>query len=119
MTASRAANIRRAIECAQDARYGKAVAALLSLGTSPVTDESIKEMKEKHPGAPKPKLPDGPVPDAVRFESDVVRRKVEGFPTGSAAGASGARPQFFKDMLACPNKALGEAACPSLSRELL
>ena len=53
-TASRAANIRRAVECAQDARYGKAVAALLSLGTSPVTEDAIKEMMEKHPKAPKP-----------------------------------------------------------------
>ena len=95
-TASRAANIRRATECAQDAR--KAVSALLSLGSSPVTEEAVKEMKEKHPEAPKPKLPGGPPPEALRFEPDVVRRKVEGFPAGSAAGASGARPQFFKDM---------------------
>src|SRR5690348_4027347 len=72
-TASRAANIRRAIECAQDARYGKAVAALLSLGTSPVTEEAIKEMMEKHPKAPKPLLPEGPLPEALRFESEVVR----------------------------------------------
>jgi len=103
-TASRAANIRRAIECAQDARYGKAVAALLSLGTSPVTEEAIKEMMEKHPKAPKPALPEGPLPEALRFEPEVVRRKVEGFPNGSAAGASGARPQFFKDMLGCPTR---------------
>jgi len=114
-TASRAANIRRAIECAQDARYGKAVAALLSLGTSPVTEEAIKEMMEKHPKAPKPRLPEGPLPEALRFEPEVVRRKVEGFPNGSAAGASGARPQFFKDMLGCPNKATGEAALSALT----
>ena len=72
-------------------------------------------MKEKHPQAPKPTLPLGSLPDAVRFEPDVVRRKVEGFPTGSAAGASGARTQFFKDMLACPNKAVGDAALSALT----
>ena len=38
---------------------------------------------------------------------------MEGFPTGSAAGASGARPQFYK--LACSNKALGEAALSALT----
>ena len=51
VTNSMANNIRRATECAQDARYGKAVASLLSLGTCPVTEESLKEMKSKHPEA--------------------------------------------------------------------
>jgi hypothetical protein len=103
-TASRAANIRRSIECAQDARYGKAVAALLSLGTSPVTEDAIKEMMDKHPKAAKPRLPEGPLPEALRFDPELVRRKVEGFPTGSAAGASGARPLFFKDIFFVPTK---------------
>ena len=42
---SLASNIRRATECAQDGRYGKAVAALLSLGTCPMTKETLTEMK--------------------------------------------------------------------------
>src|SRR6478609_1946666 len=86
--------------------------AFFSLESCPVTEEAVKEMKEKHPQAPKPTLPLGSLPDAVRFDPDFVRRKVEGFPTGSAAGASGARPQFF--MLACPNKAVGDAALSAL-----
>jgi hypothetical protein len=45
-----------------------------------------------------------------------VRKKVEGFPTGSAAGASGTRPQFFKDILCCPNKAVGDEALGSLTK---
>ena len=39
-------NIRRATERAQDARYGKAVSSLLSLGTCPVTEDSLKEMSQ-------------------------------------------------------------------------
>ena len=109
-------NIRRATECAQDARYGKAVAALLSLGTCAVTEDSIKEMKSKHPGALPPKLPSGVSPEPLRFDEDLVRQKVEGFPTGSAAGASGTRPQFFKDILCCPNKAVGDQVLGSLTR---
>ena len=42
LTNSMANNIRRATECAQDARYGKAVSSLLSLGTCPVTEETLK-----------------------------------------------------------------------------
>jgi len=46
---SLASNIRRATECAQDARYGKAVAALLSLGTCPMSEETLKEMRPNIP----------------------------------------------------------------------
>ena len=113
---SMASNIKRATECAQDARYGKAVAALLSLGTCAVTEDSIKEMQSKHPGALPPKLPSGSSPEPLRFDEDLVRKKVEGFPTGSAAGASGTRPQFFKDILCCPNKAVGDEALGSLTK---
>ena len=98
VASSLAGNIRRATECAQDARYGKAVSSLLSLGTCPVTEESLKEMKSKHPWALPPSLPSvSPPPEPVRFDTDLVRKKVDGFPTGSAAGASGTRPQFLKD----------------------
>jgi hypothetical protein len=78
--------------------------------------DTIKEMRTKHPEAALPKLPSGSVPEAVRFDVDLVRKKVEGFPTGSAAGASGTRPQFLKDILACSNKAVGDAALATLTR---
>jgi hypothetical protein len=113
---SLAANIRRATECAQDARYGKAVAALLSLGTAPVSEASVAEMKLKHPEALPPTLPVGEVPDAVQFDELLVRKKLEGFPTGSAAGASATRPQFLKDIISCPNKLVGDAALTALTR---
>jgi hypothetical protein len=76
---SMASNIKRATECAQDARYGKAVAALLSLGTCAVTEDSIKEMLSQHPGALPPTLPSGTSPEPLRFDEDLVRKKVEGF----------------------------------------
>src|SRR6478672_2239900 len=38
------------------------------------------------------------------------------FPTGSAAGASGTRPQFLKDILSCSNTAVGNAALAILTR---
>jgi hypothetical protein len=46
----------------------------------------LKEMKSKHPKALPPALPAGELPDAVRFDADLVRKKVDGFPAGSAAG---------------------------------
>jgi hypothetical protein len=113
---SMASNIRRATECAEDARYGKAVAALLSLGTCAVDENSIKEMKSKHPEAWPPSLPSDSSPEPVRFDEALVLKKVEGFPTGSAAGASGTRPQFLKDILSCTNKAVCGEVLGSLTR---
>ena len=113
---SRAANIRRATECVQDGRYGKAVSSLLSLGMCSATEEAVKEMRAKHPSASPPTLPPGPPPEPVRFDTTTVRSKVESFPAGSAAGASGTRPQFLKDMLACPNKEVGEAALVAFTK---
>ena len=78
--------------------------------------DTLKEMRSKHPEAGLPTLPSGSVPEAVRFDVDLVRKKVEGFPTGSAAGASGTRPQFLKDILSCSNKAVGDAALSTLTR---
>jgi hypothetical protein len=80
-----------------------------------MTEETLKEMKAKHPEADPPKLPSGTLPTAVRFDVELVRKKVEGFTTGSAAGASGTRPQFLKDILGCPNKAVGDAALSTLT----
>ena len=62
------------------ARYGKAVSSLLSLGTCPVTEETLKEMKSEHPEVLPPTLPvGGLLPEAVRFDTDLVRKKVDGF----------------------------------------
>ena len=44
-----------------------------------------------------------------------MREKIESFPQGSAAGASGFRPQFLQDMLACPNAQIGKEALKTLT----
>ena len=81
-----------------------------------MNEKTLKEMRAKHPEADLPTLPSGSIPEAVHFDVDLVRKKVEGFPTGSAAGASGTRPQFLKDILSCSNKAVGDAALTTLTR---
>ena len=61
----------------------------------------------KHLEADLPTLPSGSVPEAVRFEVDLVRKKVEDSLTGSAAGASGTRPSFSRTFCHAPTKPLG------------
>ena len=63
------------------------------------------------PGGASPKLPALTAElESIKFEADEVRKMILGFPTGSAAGASATRPQLLKDIIGCPNKAVGEAA---------
>ena len=50
------------------------------------------------------------------YTKDALGKRKKGFPTGSAAGASGTRPQFFKDILSCPNKAVSDEALTSLTK---
>ena len=83
------------------------MAALLSLGTSPLTEETLKEMKGKHPAAELPTVPSGPTPTAVRFDAEVVRKKVDGFPAGSAAGASGTRLSSSRTFYRAPTRLWG------------
>jgi hypothetical protein len=113
---SQAANIKRAKECVQDARYGKAVAALLSLGTAEVSSKSVAEMKAKHPEAAPPALPPGDDPEPIRVDEELVLKKIDSFPPGSAAGASATRPQFYKDVVSCPNKAVSDEALKALTK---
>lgn len=113
---SRANNVRRAIRCAEDGRYAKAVAALLSLGTCSPTDKAaIAAMMEKHPAAPAPLLPVGPPPPLVVFPSEIVKGRLQSFPNSSGAGGSGFRPQYFKDIVACPNTFVAGESLESLT----
>jgi len=79
---------------------------------------SVKEMKSKHPEAARPVLPAAAhaSPAPLRFDDELVLKKVESFPTGSAAGASGTRPQFLKDIVSCPNGSASAAALKALTK---
>ena len=50
------------------------------------SEETLREMKSKHPEAELPVLPSGPLPDPVRFDKVLVRKKVEGFHRFSCRG---------------------------------
>jgi hypothetical protein len=64
--------------------------------------DTIKEMRTKHPEAALPKLPSGSVPEAVRFDVDLVRKKVEGFPTPLVLD-----PSFSRTFFHAPTRPLG------------
>ena len=84
---SRASNVRRAIRCAEDGRYAKAVAALVSLGTCSPTEKAILSMMEKHPPALAPVLLEGPPPSPMVFSSEIVKGRLQSFHNGSGTGS--------------------------------
>jgi len=112
---SQARNVRRVIRCVEDGRYAKAVAALLSLGTCSPSEEAIAAMMEKHPTAPTPVLPEDPPPPPQVFTLEVVRGMLLTFPIGSGVGGSGFKPQYFKDMVECPNTFVSGESLESLT----
>ena len=65
--------------------------------------ESLNALNEKHPPASS-SLTDLPAPQSEQCMSvneAEVRRVVLSFPTGSAGGPDGLRPQHIRDMMLC------------------
>ena len=112
---SRASNVRRAIRCVEDGRYAKAVAALLSLGTCSPSEKAISSMMEKHLAAPALVLPEGPPPPPMVFSTEIVKGRLQSFPNGSGVGGSGFKPQYFKDLVTCPNSFVLEESLESIT----
>ena len=86
-SSQRSNNARRARLAVQDGRFSKAIQALSSEGLALPSPTVIQEMKDKHPQAPPPTLPPGPVPPSVEVSEQIVHRRVKSFLKGSAPGA--------------------------------
>ena len=65
--------------------------------------------------APAPILPEGPPPPPLVFTSEVVRGRLLTFPVGSGVGGFGFKPQYFKDMVECPNTFVSGESLESLT----
>jgi len=83
----------------------RATVRLLMSGDSPAVPslESLKALGEKHPPASSD-LTDliTPQPDrCLSVDESEVRKAILSFPSGSAGGPDGLRPQHIRDMLLC------------------
>ena len=90
---------RRALDCVEDNRLGQASAAFNSQGQAPANEATQDALQAKHvPGAPPPLEADPPALYlAAQFSPDEVLSALLSFPKGSAASASGLRPQHLLD----------------------
>ena len=116
-TSSNESNIRRARVRAEDGQLSKAVAALTSKGLATPSDATVAAMLSLHPNADPPTPPNFSegMPRPFHHSFETVIEAAKNFPKGSAAGASGFRPQVFRDVVTCPNKSFATRAGLSLT----
>ena len=102
--------IRRAILLAEEGSYSRALASLLSHGIAPVNPDTEGMLRRIHPPASPPVLPaDGDLEEEpLQVKKELVAEQARSFPSGSASGASGFRPQHLKDLLSAPNQTFAE-----------
>ena len=103
-----ATTLRRVTDLAKRKWFSKAAAALGAARVAPVNEESLAEMRAKHPFVPPP--PATPMPATAShlppFSVGDIRRCLRQFPLGSAGGLSALTPAHLKDLLAFPATSL-------------
>ena len=99
----RKANARRARRAVEDGQYRKAIQSLSSGGLANVTSEVLEEMLAKHPKAPPPTIPPDPTPHPPTISEQEVLKALKSFPSASAPGPSGLRPNHLKEAIFCPS----------------
>jgi hypothetical protein len=82
-----------------------------------VNEATLKKLREKHPPAYTDSVyPQFQVPQAtVEITPSVIKRAIYSFPTGSAAGPDGLRPQHLKDLISSPVREAGNCLLEALT----
>ena len=77
-------NAKRALSKARAGQYRNALQALGSEGLAVDSQAVLQALSAKHPQAPAPILPDGPVPDTISIPDNIVRASVLSFNADTA-----------------------------------
>ena len=109
-------NVQRAIVLASEGQYSRAIEALTSLGLAQCNEATLAEMKQKHPAPLGPtKIPTTDVSPRT-FSPTEVRKAVESFKRGAAAGPSGLRPEHLQTTIKVSPGNRGEKAATALTK---
>ena len=93
-----AANIRRAKAAVSEGRFSAAVRSLTSTGHAADSEETVAKLRTLHPSHALPAVPQGPDPEPLVFDAETVLHCISTFPSGSAGGCMGLRPQHLKEV---------------------
>ncbi len=104
-------NRRRAVQCAKDGAYAKALRALDSRGAHSVTEEVIQSLLHKHPQSTDQAIDTAdfepttapPTPSIPPVSPTELQAAINRFPTGSSGGGSGLTPRHLAQLTACPD----------------
>lgn len=99
--AQQRANVRKAKSLAREGRAADAVKALTSTGHAAETASTLQALRSKFPSAAPPALPRTADPVPYEFTAEEVLAAVQSFPTASAGGCIGLKPQHLKEVTAC------------------
>ena len=108
-------NARRCTILTHEGQYTRALQALTSSGIAEYTEETLREMKSKHPAptTPQPPPPTTNIPSRAFSGSEVLVAALS-FKKGSAAGPSGLRPEHLKAILKSTSATVAEKTLVSL-----
>ena len=90
-------NIKRSKKLYPQLRFSDSAKALTSEGTVKWSPEVLQKIKDKHPRAARPTIPDEPVPQALQVNEETVLRNLKSFPRGTGCGRDGLRAQHLLD----------------------
>ncbi|GKB56858.1 putative reverse transcriptase domain-containing protein [Tanacetum coccineum] len=93
--------------------YTVAVSVLSSSGVAPYNDDTLEELKAKHPFKSTPSFPDIPIDHHPLIASQVVvMDRIKSFPRGTSWGRDGLRAQHLMDFLSGAAVAISDELCP-------
>ncbi|XP_026383845.1 uncharacterized protein LOC113279368 [Papaver somniferum] len=94
------ANLRLCRRKLGQGSYTTVIRVLTSSGVAPLSDNTLVDLKLKHPYAPPPTLPTAPNEVvAATASSDMVLSRIQSFPKGTSCGRDGLHAQHFLDVL--------------------
>ena len=106
------ANVKRAKVAVGEGRFAAAIRALTSTGHAAESAETVAKLRKLHPVHDLPEPEDGAAPEPFVLEAATVLKSISTFPTGSAGGCMGLRPQHLKPT---PRSPITLAGCWSRS----
>ncbi|GJT18909.1 reverse transcriptase domain-containing protein [Tanacetum coccineum] len=110
-------NIKQCKRKICDGHYTAAVRVLSSSGVAPYNDDTLEDLKTKHPFKPPPSLPHISIDHHHLVASPaVVLDRIKSFPRGTSCGRDGLRAQHLMDCLSGAAVAISDELVSSITQ---
>ncbi|XP_026397972.1 uncharacterized protein LOC113293597 [Papaver somniferum] len=111
-----ATNLRLCRSKLRSGLYDAAIRTLTSSGVAPNNDDTLAELRHKHPTAGRSSIPSSiPPHDAMIASTELVMSRLRSFPKGTSCGRDGFRAQHLLDVLSGPATVLSDDLIVSIT----